>query len=369
MIEKNSDENNFVIEINNFNYEVSHNIDISRINKRYSSDEFFSCFFFCKNNKSSEFKKIVFEHGGNENLIGWLIPTLYYAEPEEFYEEPGTKFLVDFAYAGYEIFIKNNFDVNFLSNKISSFNGLQKIGFNDLLKDNIYILVISKESFKRTKLGVSELEFLLQLKGLHKIKDNLDISYYQDFSSGGDNSYLSSLIFSGQFKKISIKNHHNIFIKNFEVLLHIYHKSLKNIYDVSSFLTIYQILELVMEHMLERKIQAINFDGIKSWDLKDKLNNITSEKKRLIWIGQCVEDNGGNREIFNNLKSDIYIFLDTLGFKDEVENKGWIEHVYKLRNVIVHNQLAIYRKRIENDIYKINSKFLEAVSEIIDCYC
>lgn len=368
MIKSEFHDGNYLISHGSKSFFVHHNIDLGVVTDKYNKDEFFCCFFFCANNKSAAFKKIDFELSTGRLPIAWLIPSNYYFEPYEFYEKDGVKFLPDFAYAAYENFFscENNeklFNSNFEENVDNSC-----VNFSDFVNSNLYFLVVSKSQFKKTKLSLLDLEFLLSLHGLHRVEDEYDIEYFQKFSSEVNKNHLNALLLDECIDNIHLGKAHDVIYDNLEVLHYIYKKSIRNIYDVSSYMTIYQILELIMEHMLERKLLELNGEKLKAWDLKEKLSEISSEGKRLNWIAAAVETNGGKSAVFEDLRNCINELMVKLDFSKEIENKNWITHLYKLRNVIVHNQLAIYRKKIDKDFFIVNAKIIRSISEIIKCY-
>lgn len=346
---------------------VAHNIDISNVRGGYENfnlGAFFSCVCISRRIKSSDFAKI--KSPSNDMSIGWLIPALYFSEPELFEE----RFLRDFAYAGFMQFWKE--EANKACREFFVLNNSSaECDFSDILPEECSIAVFSKESFKNSKLDFASLKVSLLKHGVWPIDGELPPAVFHENSK-------QALIKENEFITVNSqrKNIKTLFISKRckdvdQLLISLVTMAHKDMTGVGGFLYLFQIYEYMMEVSFSEAVADLSKRRLKAWNLKNKLNEAATESVRLRKIASKASDAGASSSIFDALGRQCFEFVKCCGEvseNDDYNNKVWIEWVYKVRNLSVHNHLGVLRCGAHSSFSSVNALLHLAVIEMLFFY-
>lgn len=339
---------------------VNHNIDLKTVKggfENFSEGAFFSCACFSPRVKSSDFAKIRCKD--TEQLIGWFIPSLYFAEPGEFSDQ---KFLSDFAYAGFIQFWRSQ-GFEDIRGEYHAEISTGESEFSDSLPENIGFVVFSKESLKKTRLQISSIKISLLRKNIWVFDGKIPLQSFltgAQLASNGIHAESQSYIDIVHLPKHCGDIDH--------LLCNILDLALDELSGVGGFLYLYQVAEHLMEVNFSSAVQEISRESLPAWKLKRKLSEATSERYRLRKVAHQAQKNGAKTTIFDDLQVECTKFLKTCQTPQEEDSKTWIDQVYNTRNILIHNHLAVLRSGANSQLKIVNTLLYRAVLELIFHY-
>lgn len=349
------------------NTRVTHNISTQDVRGGYdnfNSDAFFSCVCVSRRTKSSDFAR--FRSPSSDFPIGWLIPALYFSEPEQFEE----RYLSDFAYAGFIHFWQQ--DANKACREFFALNSSpEECRFSDILPEDCSIAVFSKEQFKKSKLDFASLKVSLLKHGVWPIDGELPPAIFYEnsknalvkeeefFSSDSQSKNIKTYFVSKSCKDVD------------RLLISLVTMAHKDMTGVGGFLYLFQIYEYMMEVSFSEAVAELSKKQLKAWSLKKKLNEAAAESVRLRKIANKASDAGASSLIFDALGRQCFEFVKCCGEvskEDGYDDKMWIEWVYKVRNLAVHNHLGVLRCGAHSSFSSVNALLHLAVIEMLLFY-
>ncbi|EEX16948.1 hypothetical protein CSE45_4423 [Citreicella sp. SE45] len=339
---------------------IHHNIDLKTVKGGYegfNNGAFFACACFSTRVKSSDFAKIRCKK--TDQLIGWFIPSLYYAEPGEFSDQ---KFLSDFAYAGFTNYWKSrNFaDIRRAYHKKIFASESQ---FADDLPEGVGFAVFSKESVKKARLQIPSIKISLLRNSIWAFDGNIPL---QSFMSGAQVASRGS--FPNGRTHIDIWRLPKHCSDIDKLLCDILDLALDELTGIGGFLYLYQVAEHLMEVNFSIAVHEISREGLPAWKLKKKLAEATSERYRLRKVAHQAQGNGAEAKIFDDLRIECTKFLNICQVPQEEDSHTWIDKVYSARNTLIHNHLSVLRSGANSQLESVNSLLYRAILELIFHY-
>ncbi|MFZ3584182.1 hypothetical protein ACOI1H_18750, partial [Loktanella sp. DJP18] len=137
---------------------------------------------------------------------------------------------------------------------------------------------------------------------------------------------------------------------------------------IGGFLYLYQIAEHLMELHFAELVQSALRQSLPAWKLKKKLTEATSESARLRQIARRASDNGANMLVFDSLGTACNDLLKSCDAERDADSNTWIDSMYGVRNLLVHNHLSIIRSNSSSKLEQINSLLHRAMLEMIFKY-
>ena len=343
---------------------IKHNIDLQNVRgglSDFQHDAFFSCACLSLRTQSQAFARLRDQQ--NTKPIGWIIPSLYFSEPSEFYD---TKLLADFAYAAfYHFWTKESYAG--IRDYVCT-DSLSTEYFSDIISEEIGFIVISKESFKKTKISLIELKLSLLRNGIFVLDSGIHHQTQQENINRAltlNSDLLHDRVTATSFRTLNLPDS----CKSIDNLLgSIFDLAHKELFGVGGFLYLYQVAEYLMEINFSEKVLDISNQGNPAWKLKRKLGEVASEAFRLRDIARRAAENAAHTLVFDKLGVACQDFIKICLPSEESGDKTWIDSVYAVRNLLVHNHLAILREGASFRLEKINSLLHMAVLELIFCY-
>lgn len=340
---------------------IRHNIDLSEVRGGFSGftdRSFFSCPCISMRAKSQSFARLRDLNSGNP--IGWFIPSLYFSEPDQFYDQ---KFLADFAYASFMHFwISENY--SFVRHSNLS-NVTSDKSFTDIVPDEMGFIVISKEAIKKARIRLSDLKISLLRQAVWVLTDKDYFHGYEQVASrvlSIENSLLNEGVEKNNLKTFRL----SLACSDVEELIvSILSMAHKEIFGVGGFLYLYQLAEHLMEVNFSERVKQISNESLPAWKVKKKLNEATSEAFRLREIARRATENGAHALIFDALGVACHAFIKSCAPGESDEVKNWMDEVYAVRNILVHNHLSVLRAKASADLEKINILLHRAMLELL----
>lgn len=338
---------------------VTHNLNLSEVRgglEAFEEDAFFSCTCLSSREKSSDHARIRDKQSGKP--IGWYIPSLYFSEPDQFLD---VKYLPDFAYAAFLHFWRREVraESQFFANPPFK-DGFAEFQFFELFAENIGFLVFSKVALKESHLSLSDLKISLLRNGIFPLDESMR---YGDLENAA--RIALSTFPSNATNKINIHRLPEASRNVGALLSSVLSMAHGELSGIGGFLYLYQIAEHLTEVKFASLVKETSGLSLPPWKLKEKLSDITSERYRLKKIAHSAGECGANMAIFDTLGDECKSFLRATNVLPEEKNKTWIEWVYDVRNLIVHNHLAILRAGTSNRLEKINSLLHRSALELI----
>lgn len=341
---------------------VHHNIDLAEVRGEFESfdpDAFFSCACISRKMRSADFSRVRAPSG--DIPIGWIIPILYFSEPHQFYD---TKYLADFAYAGFVQFWRSEVYAG-LRKLAANVLPVSDCDFSSVLPEDYAFAVFSREFFKRSKLSLAELQFSLLRQGVWPLNGDVDYSVLQ----------------SARRAALQIDEQNNVardHVKNLKtyriskscgdvehLLTSVISMAHQEFSGLGGFLYLYQVVEHLMEITFSDAVYEASRQRLPAWKLKRKLTDASSETFRLRKIAGRAAENGASVLIFDILGDACRRFIASCDSDAETNSMTWIDSVYRVRNILVHNHLSVMRSGSASQLGEVNALLHRAVLELI----
>lgn len=134
--------------------------------------------------------------------------------------------------------------------------------------------------------------------------------------------------------------------------------------DVGGFMTYYQLIEFCIDKVFQREIRLLPTVIMSTWDLKQRLNDLTSEVARIGMLDQFYLQKPVRRQRFVELKSECVSLLGSAGEAQE-KDVPWYKALYLVRNMVVHNQMRFHRQAGSMELSALNRVLRSACVEAL----
>lgn len=130
--------------------------------------------------------------------------------------------------------------------------------------------------------------------------------------------------------------------------------------EIGKFIQYYQFFEYMILKIFEWGIPHVANSGVSPWEMRDLLNDLGGERKRLSRLAaHCVPDldDRKNQSLLADACRD---FLDAVEI-DHENKEAWHSVLYLVRNSVVHNQFRLLSPEYMKSLILVNKR-LRAVS-------
>lgn len=221
---------------------------------------------------------------------------------------------------------------SFLLTPIDITKFTQSYDITDIFPNNIAVLVTGKSNLEANKYSHSEAILMLQEFGFAAILRP---------QAKNDIEQLTFL------QKLKVSRISKSLIQNIQHINEIIILSKEISNPIGRFISLYQIIELIIQKIFEHSINELISSGISSpWDVRERLQDIVNEKWRISQINSKYVKSDGTGSIINSFVSDAKVLLANIasetGYK-ETDN-DWVSLLYLIRNTVVHRQHLVVNR-------------------------
>lgn len=312
------------------------------------AQRYISCLCFTGRHNAGDIASIQFRGNDASQRLGFVFPATCFSEAELF-SDGGWR--SNFAEVG--------FRKNLTTKAVSAFSRLQlpsdtnrlgELAFSDVFSEYISVLVASVDGVKATKMSMDELELSLIAAGIYPLMDQRSLAA-QGVLRVCDGNY-------------NIRRVSSFFRQDSRHFIDLFRRADQDSTGVGAFLTYYQVVEHCISYILGWSIDELKDVNLDAWRLRDELSSVANEKRRLKKLHSSYMSRLCDYSAFEDLRDKSLDFLRASNVIVE-ENWSWCDAVYKARNVIVHNQIGIFRSGGINRLGALNSSMRSACLEII----
>lgn len=232
----------------------------------------------------------------------------------------------------------------------SEAKSLGRVSFDEVFGEYSSVLVMSIEAIKRTKMSLEELELSLIISGLYPLNEQL--------------SSEACKIMMPQEGAYKLRRVSSFFTSDAGHFLRLFRRADRDGTGVGAFLTYYQVIEYCIAYILEWSVRELSTNDLDAWKLRDALSDASNEKSRFNKLYSHHTSHSCDHSIFEEVRQAAFNFLGNLDVKD-FEGWGWCEALYKSRNMIVHNQITIFRSGTIEDLRFLNKAMRSACLQIV----
>lgn len=305
------------------------------INNLFNPDDFEIYLLYNNNDKISE--NSIYKLYADDIRIGWIFPIQSLESCEHDYAQD--EFYLRYAYVALYKLLQM---INFTNEEYSDFSIM------DYYPDNIQLLVYDTNNTKNIAgFDISKYTVSLFYKGYSYIGEGNIFTEPEEIDKNIRIRQLPAPI-----RDISYIN------VLFEELVPLHETS------YSKFHLLYQIIEILIGVVFNYKIKELMREMENSsddlFDKREKLNDITTEKKRVVWLfNDFAKIEPQKLDSLNNLCIDL---LEKNGKKTNVNKAA--DNLYNVRCLIVHNLYSLNecsRELLED----LNNSFLDVIFDIL----
>lgn len=281
----------------------------------------------------------------SQETLGYIFPIAAFRDSENF----EGKWVKRFADVGFRAVTSYEYFANFGANiSVDTLRGRQ-VYLDDVLDESLSIVVFGRQSLEKMEVDDATLRLMLLRRGLNVVDSIYD--------------YTSKLSKSEWNYKVKLDSPGKILSSEAWVFLDLFKSVDQGHSLIGSFMSLYQALEFCIDHIFTWEVARIADSNLNTWDMKSELSKVTGESHRLgILDIECI--NGlKSRSILRDLAEVCREFLHSLEI-DVDEDAPWYKLLYKCRNVLVHNQLMMLKKR-DVPLSDLVTSFREASIEIL----
>lgn len=322
-------------------FEISHDIPSSEI---YPISDFYIA--LCRTGNSAASQSFALKlRGEQKNSLGFCFPVSAFSNADAF----GVSWAPEYGNSAFNFLTQANMLRTVLSDdKLRTLKG-NTVRIDDVYDDDLSVLILGKEALDRFQVSESQIPLMLAREGIW-VTDKDDYSSYPP-------------IFMTWQPAVSVDRPSQEFRGEEEIFWRLILMAARSGWETGSFLILYQCLEYSIQRVFDWGMVNINPQGISTWDLKERLSKLTSEKFRLTVLNNHCFGGRVDARILESLRSECRVVLSTLG--DNTENhKSWITSLYALRNLVIHNQIRLMR-RTDLSLNNVNVALTRLCLEII----
>ena len=133
--------------------------------------------------------------------------------------------------------------------------------------------------------------------------------------------------------------------------------------EIGQFIQYYQFIEYMILKIFEWGIPHVAAGSATAWDVKERLSDLGSERKRLQRLdAHCLPDLK-ERQSQESLTEACKNFLEKVGV-DRGDRSSWHSLLYLVRNSVVHNQFKLLSPEYLTTLASVNTQ-LRTVA--LDC--
>lgn len=310
-------------------------------------ERYISCLCYTGRAKAGDFARVEFAGGEQTTRMGYVFPANCFSEPELFDGGWPAKFA--------EVGFRKSVSIE----NISRFSRLRlppdATSLGDLTLDQVFseeisVLVIGIDAARKTKMSLKELELSLICSGIYPLDDPDDIKV-SEVTTPREGKYTLRRV-SSYFR---VDAHH---------FVRLIRRADRDRTGVGAFLTYYQVVEYCISFILGWSVRDLTYSNLDAWRLRDALSDAANEGKRFNKLYSHHTSPSCDHGVFEELRLESLKFIQSLGV-DNAEGWGWCEAVYKSRNMIVHNQISIFRSGSADKLSDLNRAMRSACLEIV----
>ncbi len=204
----------------------------------------------------------------------------------------------------------------------------RRLFLDEVLDDALSIVVLGKTSVERFGVNNEALDLMLFKQGINVLYSRTDL--------------LPRAPASVWSSRLKLAKPGDLVASEATVFLNLLRSADRDRLGVGAFMNLYQIFEFCIDHIFGWGVEKIANEGLDTWGMKSELSKITGESHRLgLLDSQCLPGLP-NRNTLNDLAQGSREFLTALGVAFDAD-AAWHKLLYKCRNIIVHNQMAMIK--------------------------
>ncbi|WP_172978916.1 hypothetical protein [Roseovarius sp. THAF8] len=284
--------------------------------------------------------------GPDRNTFGYIFPITSFRNEMGF----DRKFGLIYADAGFRKFLTLERLARFQSSFSIDRGAVEQVSLDEIVSDSLSIFVASKEVLDAHDVSEDVLELMLR-------RCQVEIS---DENKSGP-AFVADLEFNPGVNLSKPKIEDAEDLARLRLLL----KTADNDNsEIGKFIQYYQFFEYMILKVFEWGIPHVAAGDATPWDVKDRLNDLGAERKRLQRLDiHCLPDLR-DRQSQERLADSCKDFLDKVGV-DRGNRTSWHSLLYLVRNSVVHNQFKLLSPDYLTALASVNI-CLRAVA--LDCF-
>lgn len=280
----------------------------------------------------------IFQVYTDKQRIGWIFPIQALLSKEHDYAED-IHFLKYAYVAVYKLLEKIEY--------IDKISYKSTIDLEDLYSENIILLLLDKQNCEKIE------KFSL---------DDYIVSLFKYGYSFYGKGNLNSVVDTPE-KRINLTKQSN-YLKNIPYIKTMFKKNIPLVEEeITRFHIYYQVIEILISYVFDNKfadfIVKLQNEKESLFDMKERLNEISSEKKRVVWLfDNFVKIETDDKRILNQKCEEL------LRENAKKVSKNCAENLYSVRCLIVH-RLYVLSEKSYSILSELNSIFLCVIMDMI----
>lgn len=340
------EEQSFVVKANTEAlFSISHAISVEepRDEKRY-----LACFCQTGHSAAADFRPVVFRE--TEKTMGYVFPVTTYQETDLL-----EGWSARFAEVGFRRLLSlETLDRFSRYRTIEALNGRQDLSLDEVFPDDLSVLVLGIEQLKQSKFSLVELQLALLGVDVWIADDRPPPMAIQNQNQGEPKTYR-------------VRRASQLLRSDIEYFAKLFRDADRDSSEVGRFITYYQVVEYCIEKIFSWRIAQAARQTLTAWELRERLNDASSEKKRIGILASDCLDTGWKREASRDLSDACRHILDAVGEAYD-EGEQWGLLLYRVRALIVHNQFRLLRIEKSEMIEQVNDALRLVCLELVACF-
>ena len=221
----------------------------------------------------------------------------------------------------------------------------------DLFGDDLSILVLSKAALKKAKIGLPSLELMCMRAGLWPLQERILPVDQVRIHSEGDS-------------RLTIRRLAPEYLRDTSTFVELFRDADRSSSAAGAFLSYYQVIEFLLEKVFSHTMPKIVQFPQTTWEMKEAVAKLVTEKYRLHLLCQHHLMDSCNRSQLDDTGEKALALLQQLGESGEPPVE-WHQRLYRVRSVLVHNQLKLFRSRDRSALWSLNKSLRLSVLELM----
>ncbi len=204
----------------------------------------------------------------------------------------------------------------------------QRVYLDQVFNDALSIVVLGRAVLDQMTVGSETLELMLFKEGIDQVRSRHDV--LRDPPSWPWRN------------RVKLTKPGKLVEDEAAVFLSLLRSADRDRLGIGAFMHIYQAIEFCIDHIFGWGVKKIAVDQPDTWEMKNRLSQITGEAHRLSLLDADCLSTLPSRDSLNQLADCCRDFLKALNVEFS-EESPWHKLLYRSRNIIVHNQIMMMK--------------------------